>query len=142
MECLHRHGLFGARTVTGGIKGGSREIPYLARRAKFHKEVGQIYTDCARRPPNPWEDARQATSSSLYPWFWLFQPARIPTATAHIATFPISAPACWATKLRWNPSAYSRAQRNITFSEHAASSTSINATCSRSPANLRIGLMI
>lgn len=37
---------------------------------------------------------------------------------------------------------YSRAQRNITFSEHAASSTSINATCSRSPANLRIGLMM
>ncbi len=40
------------------------------------------------------------------------------------------------------PGGYSRAQRNITFSEHAASSTSINATCSRSPANLRIGLMI
>lgn len=36
MEYLHRRSLLRrARTVTGGIKGGSREIPYLAVVAKF-----------------------------------------------------------------------------------------------------------
>jgi hypothetical protein len=42
MECLHRRSFWSATVVTGGIKGGSREIPYLAVVAKFPKRVGQI----------------------------------------------------------------------------------------------------
>jgi hypothetical protein len=42
MKCLHRRSFRRLRTAIEGIKGGTREIPYLAVGSKFHKQVGQI----------------------------------------------------------------------------------------------------
>ncbi len=151
--------IFGRNPVSGfpetapvSSKGGRREIPYLAGAAKFQARGPQFMPGS---PVLRWRCGLHATGPSRRlrnGGFGGFSPVG-PSATALFAHIPgsrspglgkITCPgsANGSNRLLESAPAYRRAQRNITFSEHAASSTSISATCRRSPANLRIGLMM
>lgn len=141
-------------TAPVSSKGGRREIPYLAGVAKFQARGPLFMRDSPvlRRPCGPpcQQSPRQTAPERD---FGAICPALRPTRGhfAHVSSLEPSGLGNLISGGRagilektgpLGDAAYSRAQRNITFSEHAANKTSINATCSRSPANLRIGLMM